>query len=123
MLEDANSTEINPKTPHPVVDLLPEQRNLNYKGATMRLGGMPVGIKPGTTAYKLYKSERILERHRHRYEINPKYIPQMEKNGLVFSGFTIDKTRMEILELPSHFFFFAIQYCLIRGISISHVGF
>lgn len=110
MLEDANSTEINPKTPHPVVDLLPEQRNLNYKGATMRLGGMPVGIKPGTTAYKLYKSEQILERHRHRYEINPKYIPQMEKNGLVFSGFTIDKTRMEILELPSHFFFFATQF-------------
>lgn len=110
MLEDANSTEINPKTSHPVVDLLPEQRNLNYKGATMRLGGMPVGIKPGTTAYKLYKSEQILERHRHRYEINPKYIPQMEKNGLVFSGFTIDKTRMEILELPSHFFFFATQF-------------
>ncbi len=109
-LKDANSTEINPNTPHPVVDLMPEQKNLSYKGATMRLGSHEIIIKPGTLAYSLYKSTLITERHRHRYEINLKYVPLLEKHGLIFSGVSKDGKRMEILELPSNFFHFATQF-------------
>lgn len=109
-LVDANSTEIDKRTPYPVVDLLPEQMGVHYKGATMHLGAAPVLIDPGTIAYALYRSERISERHRHRYEINPKYIQKLEENGLLYSGKDSEKNRMEILELPSHFFFFATQF-------------
>lgn len=109
-LKDANSTEVNPETPHPVVDLMPEQKNVNYKGATMRLGAHEIVIKPGTIAHSLYKSTLIVERHRHRYEVNLKYVPILEKHGLVFSGKSKDETRMEILELPSNTFHFATQF-------------
>ncbi len=109
-LVDANSTEIDKDTPHPVVDLLPEQMGIHHKGATMRLGATPVVIDTGTIAYALYRSERISERHRHRYEINPKYLQKLGENGLRYSGKDSEKNRMEILELPSHFFFFATQF-------------
>ncbi|HID16761.1 TPA: CTP synthase, partial [Candidatus Bathyarchaeota archaeon] len=108
--KEANSAEIDPRTPHPVVDLMPEQRNLNYKGATMRLGAHEIVIKPGTLAHSLYKSTLIKERHRHRYEINLDYIPVLEENGLVFSGRSKDGRRMEILEMPSNRFHFATQF-------------
>jgi len=109
-LEKADSTEIDKDTPHPVIDLLPEQRNLKYKGATMRLGAMPVTIIPNTLAYTLYQKSEIIERHRHRYEINPVYHYALKERGLVFSGLTPDYKRVEILELPNHFFFFATQF-------------
>lgn len=109
-LEKANSTEIDPNTPHPVIDLMPEQRGIEYKGATMRLGAHKIVIKPSTMAHTLYKSEEIYERHRHRFEVNMDYAEKLEKNGLVFSGRSPDGRRMEILELPSHFFFFATQF-------------
>ena len=109
-LKDANSTEINPETPHPVVDLMPEQKTVTYKGATMRLGLHEISVKPNTIAYKLYKSEKIYERHRHRFEVNPNYIQILEKHGIIFSGKSPDGRRMEILELPSNFFFFASQF-------------
>ncbi len=109
-LEGANSTEINPNTPHPVIDLMPEQRGIEYKGATMRLGAHKILVKPGTTAYTLYKSGEIYERHRHRFEVNLDYADKLEKGGLVFSGKSPDGRRMEILELPTHFFFFASQF-------------
>ncbi|MGC8998640.1 MAG: CTP synthase [Candidatus Bathyarchaeia archaeon] len=109
-LEKANSTEIDPNTPHPVIDLMPEQRGIEYKGATMRLGAHKIVIKPNTMAHTLYKSEEIYERHRHRFEVNMDYAEKLEKNGLVFSGRSPDGRRMEILELPSHFFFFATQF-------------
>ena len=109
-LKDANSTEINPETPHPVVDLMPEQKTVTYKGATMRLGLHEISVKPNTIAYKLYKSEKIYERHRHRFEVNPNYIQILEKHGMIFSGKSPDGRRMEILELPSNFFFFASQF-------------
>jgi CTP synthase len=109
-LEDASSTEINPNSPHPVIDLMPEQRGLEYKGATMRLGGHNIVVKPNTIAYTLYKSERIRERHRHRFEVNLDYSEKFKKNGLVFSGESTDGRRMEILELPDHVFFFASQF-------------
>ena len=109
-LENANSTEINPNSPNPVIDLMPEQRGIDYKGATMRLGAHKIIIEPNTIAYKLYENQEIYERHRHRFEVNLDYSETFKKNGLVFSGKSADGRRMEILELPDCFFFFASQF-------------
>jgi len=109
-LERANSTEINPKTPHPVIDLMPEQRGVEVKGATMRLGANKIVIKKHTLAHKLYGAEEIQERHRHRWEVNPDYWDTLEKQGIVFSGKSPDGRRMEILELPGNYYFFASQF-------------
>ena len=109
-LDGANSTEINPDTPHPVIDLMPEQRNVNNKGGTMRLGAHEVWVHKDTMAYTLYGVEKIFGRHRHRWEVNPDYWDILEKNGVVFSGNSPDGRRKEILELPSRFFFFASQF-------------
>ncbi|MEM2341818.1 MAG: CTP synthase [Candidatus Bathyarchaeia archaeon] len=109
-LKDANSTEIDEKTTNPVIDLMPEQHQIVYKGATMRLGAHKIVIKEGTLAHKLYGTTEVYERHRHRYEVSPKYIDILEKNGLVFSGKSPDGRRMEILELPDKFFFLASQF-------------
>lgn len=109
-LNEANSTEINPSTPFPVIDLMPEQKEVEAKGATMRLGAHKIIVNKGTMAYALYQSEEIHERHRHRYEVNPEHRQTLEKNGLVFSGRSVDGRRMEILELPGRFFFFASQF-------------
>jgi len=109
-LKEANSTEINPDTQHPVIDLMPEQRGIAYKGASMRLGAHKITVKKGTLVYKLYGAEEIYERHRHRWEVNPNYWSVFEKHGLVFSGKSPDGRRMEILELPKKFFFLASQF-------------
>jgi CTP synthase len=109
-LKDANSTEINPSTKFPVIDLMPEQHGVEVKGATMRLGAHKIIIRRGTLAYSLYQSEEIFERHRHRYEVNPAHRPTLEKHGLVFSGKSVDGRRMEILELPADCFFYASQF-------------
>jgi len=109
-LKEANSTEIDPKTPHPVIDLMPEQRGIEYKGATMRLGAQKIIVKEGTLAHKLYGTTEIFERHRHRWEVNPDYWNVLEKHGLIFSGKSPDGKRIEILELPDKFFFFASQF-------------
>ncbi len=109
-LKDANSTEIDPDSPHRVIDLMPEQRGIEIKGATMRLGAHKIVVEPKTIACELYKSEEIYERHRHRFEVNLDYSDALKRNGLVFSGKSTDGRRMEILELPDHFFFFASQF-------------
>ncbi len=109
-LNGANSTEIDERTPHPVIDLMPEQHQTIYKGATMRLGAHKIIVKEGSLAHKLYGATEIYERHRHRYEVNPEYIGILEKHGLIFSGKSPDGRRMEILELPDKFFFFASQF-------------
>ena len=109
-LKKANSTEIDEKTPYPVIDLMPEQHQTTYKGATMRLGAHKIILKEGTLAHKLYGAIEIYERHRHRYEVNPDYIRTLEGHGLIFSGRSPDNRRMEILELPDKFFFFASQF-------------
>jgi len=109
-LEGASSTEVNPDTPHPVIDLMPEQRGVKNKGATMRLGAHKIMVEKGTLAHKLYSAEEILERHRHRWEVNSDYWNTLRKHGLVFSGKSPDGRRMEILELPDKFFFFASQF-------------
>ena len=109
-LKKANSTEIDPKTPHPVIDLLPEQKKVYEKGGTMRLGGHDVIIKKGTKAHKIYGSLKIRERFRHRWEFNPKYREIIEGKGLVFSGHDKSGRIMQILELPDHPFFIASQF-------------
>jgi len=109
-LVDANSTEINPESPYPVIDLMPEQRGVEYKGATMRLGTHKIYLQPNTIAYNLYKQEEIMERHRHRFEVNLDYMDVLKKNGLVFSGKSSDGRRMESLEIPDKYFFFATQF-------------
>lgn len=114
-LKGANTTEIDRKTKHPVIDIMPEQKkNLedgNY-GATMRLGAYPAVLKKGTLAYQAYKKEKISERHRHRWEVNPEYIEKLEKAGLIFSGQSPDQKLMEITELPKskHPFFVGVQF-------------
>lgn len=109
-LADANSTEINPQTTCPVIDLMPEQRGIELKGATMRLGTHKVVIEPDTIAYQLYKTNEVYERHRHRFEVNLDYLDKLKANGMCFSGRSADGRRMEILELPDRFFFFASQF-------------
>jgi CTP synthase len=117
-LTAANTTEIDSKTKHPVIDFLPWQKKLiseSKYGATMRLGGQVTIIKPNTLARKLYGKEKIIERFRHRYEINPKYIEILEKNGFVFSGeadkkFTKGERVMQIGELKNHPFFIGSQF-------------
>ena len=109
-LEGANSTEINPSTPHPIIDLMPEQRGVEIKGATMRLGAHKIIIEPKTMAYRLYGHREIYERHRHRFEVNLDFLDILKQKGLVFSGKSADARRMETLELPSNFFFFASQF-------------
>ncbi|MCD4797657.1 MAG: CTP synthase, partial [Methanosarcinales archaeon] len=107
--EDANSSELA-ATDHPVIDLLPEQEGvINVDmGATMRLGDYFAELTPGSLANKLYGSDAIIERHRHRYEVNPKYIDEMEKAGMKFTG--RNENRMEIAEIPEHTFFFSSQF-------------
>ena len=109
-LKDANSTEINPSTSHPVIDLMPEQRGIETKGATMRLGEHKIIIQKGTISHDLFKTEEIHERHRHRFEVNLSYIDVLCKNGLVYSGKSTDGRRMETLELPTQYFHFASQF-------------
>lgn len=114
-LKDAHTTEIKRGTKNPVIDIMPEQKkNLKEKnyGATMRLGAYPAVLKKDTIAFKAYRNSKISERHRHRWEVNPEYIKQLEKSGLVFSGFSPDKHLMEIMELPkkTHPFFLATQF-------------
>ncbi len=113
--QDAHTTEIDPKTKHPVIDIMPEQKkNLiskNY-GATMRLGAYPAQLKKGTIAAHAYGTLSISERHRHRYEVNPEFIAQLEKAGLVFSGISPNRKLMEVAELPrdKHPFFLGTQF-------------
>ncbi len=109
-LQDANSTEFNPDTPFPVVAMLKEQRAIDQKGGTMRLGADPCSIKPGTLAENLYGESLILERHRHRFEVNPRFHRALEGAGLVFSGTSPDKRLAEIIELSEHPFFIASQF-------------
>lgn len=114
-LPDANTTEVDRNTKNPVVDIMPEQKkNLEDKnyGATMRLGAYPANIKRGTIAFEAYGKTKISERHRHRWEVNPEYIEQIEKAGLVFSGKSPSGKLMEIAELPRaiHPFFLGTQF-------------
>ena len=109
-LENANSSEIDPKCKEAVIDILPEQKKIEGLGGNMRLGGRDIQITKGTMAWNLFgKKDTVRRRFRHRYEVDPKYIEQFEKAGLVFSGKAPDHPIMQILEIPDHPFFMATQ--------------
>lgn len=109
-LTDANSVELCANTNHPVIDILPEQKDIKNKGATMRLGGIDIDVVENTIAHRIYNSSKIRERHRHRYEFNQSYTKIFNENGMVFSGSSDNGKRIEILEIPSHPFYVAVQY-------------
>ena len=108
-LKEANSTEFDPDTPFPVIDILPEQKDIEEKGGTMRLGAYEAVVKKGTMVSRLYKSHVISERHRHRYEVNPEYHKTLTDKGLVFSGTSRDGRLVEFIELPALEYFVATQ--------------
>ncbi|MBS1262886.1 MAG: CTP synthase [Methanonatronarchaeales archaeon] len=109
-LDGAHSTELEPGTPEPVIDVLPEQAEVDDMGGTMRLGDQRTIVMPGSLANDLYGSSEVVERHRHRYEVNPRYIAQLEIAGMKFTGKDETARRMEILELEGHPFFVGTQY-------------
>ena len=109
-LAGANSSEFDPRTPHNVIDLLPEQRHVADKGGTMRLGAYPIVLSEGSVASRIYREGIIHERHRHRYEVNNDYLQALEKRGLQVSGLWAEKQVVEIIELPEHPWFVAGQF-------------
>ena len=108
--EDTNSTEFDPHTPHPVIDLLPEQRGIGDKGGTMRLGLYPCELVPGTAAQRAYAVPAIEERHRHRFEFNNTYREILAEHGMVYSGMSPDGKLVEIAELADHPFMLGSQF-------------
>ena len=111
-LRDAHTTEVEKKTPHPVIDFIPEQVKILQEsryGASMRLGAYPAVLKKGSVVQQLYGASKVSERHRHRYEVNPGYVEKLERCGLVFSGCSPDGILMEFMEIPNHPYFVATQ--------------
>src|SRR4029453_6553695 len=109
-LEGANSSEFDPATPHPVIDLLPEQKDVTDLGATMRLGAQPCYLEPGSRAASAYAADVVEERHRHRYEVNPAYHDALRAGGLVISGSSQKGRLRETVESPDHPFYVAGQF-------------
>jgi len=109
-LEGANSTEFNPKTRYPVIYSIPGQRGTRRKGGTMRLGAFPCMLRSGTRAFRSYRRNLVFERHRHRYELNNRFLPLLEKAGLIPSGISPDRRLVEMIELKDHPFFIATQF-------------
>lgn len=108
-LEEANSTEVDEDTPDPVICLLPSQRNIHKKGATMRLGSYPAVLQENSKVKELYGKKKIRERHRHRFEVNPKYHEELESKGLILSGKSPDNKLVEFIERKDHPFFIGTQ--------------
>ncbi|MCD7873123.1 MAG: CTP synthase, partial [Clostridiales bacterium] len=109
-LKDANSSEINPETEYPVIDILPEQKDVEEMGGTMRLGKYPCALNPESKAFALYGATMIYERHRHRYEVNNDFREELLKNGMIFAGTSPDNHIVEMIEIPSHPWFVACQF-------------
>ena len=109
-LKGANSTEFNKRTKHPVIDLMESQKAIKIKGGTMRLGAYDCNIKTGTKTFAAYRSKKISERHRHRYEVNNRYRNKLEKKGLIISGFNEDLGVVETIEISDHPWFVAVQF-------------
>lgn len=107
---DANSAEIDPATTHPVIDILPEQKDVQEMGGTMRLGQYPCVLNPESKSFALYQSSMIYERHRHRYEVNNDYRDDLSKNGMLLAGTSPDNHIVEMVELPDHPWFVAAQF-------------
>jgi len=109
-LKGANSTEFDANAPHPVINMMEEQKSVIDKGATMRLGSYECALKPGTLAAKAYKAKSTRERHRHRFEVNNAYVGQLQRGGLVISGINPRRNLVEIVEIKDHPWFLAVQF-------------
>jgi CTP synthase len=109
-LKDANSTEMDPNTSHPVISMLSEQKGIVDLGGTMRLGAYECALKPGSKAHKAYQKDLVSERHRHRFEFNNTYKNDYEKNGFLFSGILHNSQLCEVVELPDHPWMVGVQY-------------
>jgi CTP synthase len=109
-LEEAHSTEMNPSCVNAVIDLMEEQKKVTAKGGTMRLGSYPCAIEPGSLAEKIYGTDQINERHRHRWEFNNAYLQQYHEAGMIASGKNPESNLVEIIELKNHPFFIGVQY-------------
>jgi CTP synthase len=109
-LEGANSTEFDANAPHPVINMMEEQKKIIDKGATMRLGSYECALTPTSLASKAYGKESIRERHRHRYEVNNAYVGQLQRGGMVVSGINPRRNLVEIVELKNHPWFLAVQF-------------
>lgn len=109
-LANASSTEMDPDTPHPVIDMMEDQKSITMKGGTMRLGAFPCELTKGSKAYSVYGKSKISERHRHRYEFNNKYLKDFEKAGMIASGVNPDSKLVEIVELNDHPWFIGSQF-------------
>jgi len=109
-MEGAHSTEFDPASPYPVIDLMPDQHNVVYKGGTMRLGRYPCHLQSGTKARRLYGEDVVWERHRHRYEVNNRFREELKKAGMEFSGLSPDERLVEMIELPDQPYFVACQF-------------
>ena len=109
-LENANSTEFNSSTEFPVVDIMEDQKNINKKGATMRLGSYPCNVQENTNAFNAYGIHEINERHRHRYEVNNIYKVKLKSSGLIFSGTNKELNLVEMIEIKDHPWFVGVQF-------------
>tara|TARA_X000001036_G_C20022019_1_gene539067 strand:- start:63 stop:512 length:450 start_codon:yes stop_codon:yes gene_type:complete len=109
-LKDANSTEMDPKTNYPVIDLMQEQKEVTEKGGTMRLGAYNCALENDSNAFKAYKEKNISERHRHRFEFNNKYKNDLEKVGLIATGINEKNNLVEVIEIPTHPWFVGVQF-------------
>ena len=109
-LDGANSTEMDENTSYPVIDLMNDQKNITDKGGTMRLGSWDCKLKENSLISKIYNSENVNERHRHRYEFNSKYLEKIESNGMIASGINNKTGLVEIIELKDHPWFIGVQF-------------
>ena len=108
--EDANSAEIDPGTAHPVIDLMPEQKDVSQIGGTMRLGQYPCRLNPNSKAYDAYQQSIIYERHRHRFEVNNIYRDELTNSGVLLCGVSPDNRIVEMVELTDHPWFIGCQF-------------
>ena len=109
-IREATSIEFDCRAKEPVIDFMPEQRNIKDMGATMRLGAYPALLDKSSKIFSIYKKEMISERHRHRYEVNNDYVGVLKENGLTISGTSPDKKLVETIEIKNHPFFIAVQF-------------
>ena len=109
-LEEANSSEFNSQTPYPVIDIMPEQKDIEDMGGTMRLGLYPCKMEENTVSKNAYEEEIVYERHRHRYELNNEYRKRLKEKGMVMSGISPDEKLVEIIEIEDHPWFVGVQF-------------
>ncbi|MDP2060289.1 MAG: CTP synthase, partial [Flavobacteriaceae bacterium] len=119
-MEDANTVEVNPNTSYPVINLMENQKDITEMGGTMRLGAWRCQLKKGSLVQSIYQQDEVVERHRHRYEFNNKYLSQFEANGMIASGINPEKGLVEVIEIKDHPWFVGVQYHPEYKSTVSH---